>query len=76
MIILYKCDHEKNTGCNKQMCYYRDHMLPCKGTIHIDEAVKDKNDVPVVQYVRFGGLYVLITEAKRDGRCEENNSGT
>ena len=66
MIILYKCDHEKNTRCNKRLCYYRNHIMPCKGTTHIDEAVKDKNDVPIVQYMRIDNLVVLITEVKKD----------
>lgn len=66
MIILYKCDHEKNTECSKRLCYYKNHKFPCKGTIHIDEAVKDKNNIPVVQYIRIDDCVVIITEAKKD----------
>ena len=55
MIILYKCDPDKNTNCKKRICFARKPCMnnPCRGTRNVDYAVKDKTGKPIVIYLRY-----------------------
>ena len=51
MIILYKCDPDKNTECKKRGCYQKGGK--CSRTKNPDMAVRDKKTgKPVIEYVR------------------------
>ena len=62
MIILYKCDADKNTECGKRGCYQKGG--PCSKTKKPEFAVKDeKTGKPIIGYLRFEGEPLLV-----DGR--------
>jgi len=51
MIILYKCDANKNKECKKRGCYQKGG--PCSKTKNPGFAVKDeKTGAPIIEYVR------------------------
>ena len=50
VILLYKCDPEKNTKCKKRLCQWR-----CKMTKDPEFAVKDGQGEPVIAYMRREG---------------------
>ena len=53
MIVLYKCDPEKNTKCKKKLCLlYTKGRYSCKSTKHPEYAVKDENGEPIVYCMR------------------------
>ena len=52
MIVLFKCDTEKNTKCKKSCCYKRGGR--CRLTKSEEFAVKDeKTGKPIIGYMRF-----------------------
>lgn len=54
MIILYKCDPEKNAQCRKGMCYLNTRCKhPCRNTKHPEYAQVAENGKPIVAYVRL-----------------------
>ena len=51
MIILYKCDADKNTECRKTSCHKKGG--PCNKTRNPEFAFKDeKTGKPIIEYVR------------------------
>ena len=61
MIILFKCDADKNTECRKRGCYKRGGK--CRMTKNPDLAVKnEKTGQPIIGYMRFEGAPPLIDD--------------
>ena len=55
MIVLYKCDPEKNKTCRKRMCYtnLKGWKNPCRATRNPDYAVLDEKGRPIIDWIRF-----------------------
>ena len=54
MLILYKCDPEKNTKCRKNMCYLNTRFKhSCRNTKYPEYAQVAENGKPIVAYVRL-----------------------
>ena len=50
MIVLYRCDPEKNKECRKRMCQKK-----CTRTKKPEYAVKDQDGEPIIEYLRREG---------------------
>lgn len=61
MIILFKCDADKNTECRKRGCYQRGGE--CRLTKYPEKAVKDeKTGAPIIGYLRLDNEPPLIDD--------------
>ena len=66
MMVLYRCDAEKNTECKKRGCSHNNKIWKCRCTSNPDYAQKDENGQPIIAFIHFDDQPPLMVNGGTD----------